>query len=88
MRPIITDVGEYIQAFGEVVPVVGRWMCFVIVRVVIPEDIVPALVAGVVRVLDGLSILRRVDFRDLKVLDHVDHHVSVPKEFPRDHTAL
>ena len=88
MGPVITYVGELIQALGEVVLVVGRWVRVVMIRVIVSEDVVPALVASVVRILDGMSIFLRVDYRNLEILVHVDNYISVAKEFPGDHAAL
>ncbi len=88
MGPVIAYVGKLIQPLGEIVFVVARSVQVVIVCVVVSEDIISALVASVVGVLYGLSVLLRVDHRDLEVLNHVDNYISVAKEFPGDQAAL
>ncbi len=88
MGPVIAYVGKLIEPLGEIVFVVARWVRVVIVRVVVSEDIVSALVASVVRILYCLSVLLRIDHRDLEIFDHVDDYISVAKEFPGDQAAL
>ncbi len=86
--PVLAYVYEFLQPFGEVVLVMRCWMGIVMIRVVVSEDVVSALVTGVVRILHGVSVPLRVDHGDLEILVYINDDVSVAKEFSRDQAAL
>lgn len=89
MRPVRSNVGHGFAAGVKLMFVVNsRMIINIVTGVVIPEDILPALVPRMIRIPDSSSLSPLTYSSDLEVLENIDDYASMTKDIPGNFTSF
>lgn len=88
MWPFSSNVGHAFAAGVKLVLVVASSMARILMGVVIPKDIPPALVPCVIRIADSPSLSPPIYRSDLKVLGNINDYASMAKDIPGNLTGF